>query len=540
VKVKKADASALRGDFQTPPALAKRVAALLLRQQADGRGVFRSVLEPTCGTGTLLLAALEALPGAVRGRGLEISAEHLEVASARCWPVPVDLLQGDVFASDFVRLTADLPGPVLVLGNPPWVTSSAIGLWQGGDREEAGPGPLWGGDAPGAVPDSFRPRRENTAALSGVSARTGGGNFDVSEAVTLKVLRRLSASGHGAALLLKRSVAVRTLAHAERERLAVRDFAWYEVDVRREMGVSVAAGLLCFRGCRPGERSYDLTVYPDLEAVTGVVSRLHGGHLVEHADLFASTQRYARTTPGATGWRSGLKHDVAPVLELHLAGGRVTTPAGEVLDLEPDRLYPLLKSTDLAAGRVTPRRMTLVTQSAPGEQTDWMRLALPRTWAYLTRHEAAFAARKSAVYRGQPRFALFGVGPYAFLPYKVAVSGLHKRLRFTLISPVDGRAVMVDDTCAALGFQERVPAVICWAALHLPAAHAFFAARTDWRQKRPVTIELLERFSLPAFVGFHLTEVQANAQAAGVSATEFARWWAEVSAPPRQPPLWEH
>ena len=34
--------------------------------------------------------------------------------------------------------------------------------------------------------------------------------------------------------------------------------------------------------------------------------------------------------------------------------------------------------------------------------------------------------RKSSIYRGQPPFAMFGIGPYSFAPWKVAIGALQQ------------------------------------------------------------------------------------------------------------------
>ncbi len=60
------------GDFQTPIELARAVCFLLL-----GRGVRpTSILEPTCGLGTFLVAALEVFPSIRRAVGVEINRDY--------------------------------------------------------------------------------------------------------------------------------------------------------------------------------------------------------------------------------------------------------------------------------------------------------------------------------------------------------------------------------------------------------------------------------------------------------------------------------
>ena len=53
-------------------------------------------------------------------------------------------------------------------------------------------------------------------------------------------------------------------------------------------------------------------------------------------------------------------------------------------------------------------------------------MSAPRLWSYLQAHAGSFTNRKSSIYRGQPPFALFGIGPYSFAPFKVAIGGLQQ------------------------------------------------------------------------------------------------------------------
>jgi hypothetical protein len=78
----------------------------------------------------------------------------------------------------------------------------------------------------------------------------------------------------------------------------------------------------------------------------------------------------------------------------------------------------------------------------------------PKTYQYLTQHQANFDARKSSIYNNKPLFSIFGIGDYSFKPFKVAISGLYKTFHFTLILPQDNKPVMLDDTCYLIGFDK--------------------------------------------------------------------------------------
>lgn len=110
------------GDFQTPKTLAASVV-----QALAGRGVGpASIVEPTCGTGAFLEASLEQFSMIRRAVGLEINPEYFRIASERIvklhHPAMVDVRQADFFRYDWKKVFQDLPEPILVVGNPPWVT----------------------------------------------------------------------------------------------------------------------------------------------------------------------------------------------------------------------------------------------------------------------------------------------------------------------------------------------------------------------------------------------------------------------------------
>src|SRR4029079_1509745 len=100
------------------------------------------------------------------------------------------------------------------------------------------------------------------------------------------------------------------------------------------------------------------------------------------------------------------------------------------------------------------------------------------------------------------RFAVFGLGEYSFAPWKVAISGLHKRAAFTLGGPDDqGRPMLLDDTCYFLGFPDESSAVAaCWL-LRSERAQAVIQALAFWDAKRPITKQLLDHLDLRALAG---------------------------------------
>ena len=157
--------------------------------------------------------------------------------------------------------------------------------------------------------------------------------------------------------------------------------------------------------------------------------------------------------------------------------------------------FPLLKSSDLA-NQATPARAVIVPQRKIGEETAHLAREAPMLWRYLLSHRALFSARKSTIYKAQPDFAIFGVGPYSFAPWKVAISGLYKRLQFALVGPCGGKPTLLDDTCYFLPFEREADARRAMHALASDDARAFFEARVFWDAKRPITKAVLQQLDL--------------------------------------------
>ncbi|MBI4567213.1 MAG: SAM-dependent DNA methyltransferase [Planctomycetes bacterium] len=460
------------GDWQTPLLLARQ-AVRVLKEFSPSPG---TIVEPTCGRGSFLLAAHEEFPG-VPLFGFDINPEHV-AECRRLLPDPlVEISVEDFFHADWRRRFESLAQPVLVIGNLPWVTNAAIGQLGGGNL----------------------PEKSNAEALRGMDARTGKSNFDVSEWMLRRLLTALHASRGALGILCKMSVVRRVLSSFASElgegRVEVR-----RIDAHEAFGASVDAALFLARASEsrpaPGQTAL-VPVFASLSA-SRCESEIafEGGRLINNLPAFHATRRFDGFC--LPEWRSGVKHDCGSVMEFRRVDGALVGADGARLTIEPEYVYPLLKSSDLANGRLRPHRAMLVTQRRLGEDTSRLQAAAPLTWKYLTDHRGRLAARGSSIYRGQPEFAVFGVGDYSFAPWKVAVSGLHKRLAFQVVGPEAGRPVVFDDTCYFLPFSTREDAENAVQALRSEPARDFLHARIFWDSKRPITKEVLQSLDLRA------------------------------------------
>jgi len=445
------------GDWQTPRALADQVVRTLARVTPPPA----SILEPTCGTGTLLAAAAAVHPSATL-RGHDLDPDYLKIAAAR---LPrASLHVSDFFTTDWPAVLRALKPPLLLLGNLPWVTSAGLGK----------------------LGATNHPTKDNASTgLRGLDARTGRSNFDISEWMLQQLLKSLGDTPTTVAFLCKTAVAHKLIRHCAEQSTPVTPLGLWSIDAAEHFGASVDAVL--FACTLHHAAPHQLwPVYPDLAATTPTTHlSVIDGHLIHDLAAHQRTRTLAGTCTPA--WRSGVKHDCAEIFERPL----------DECQLEPSHLYPLLKSSDLAHGRA-PRRRLLVPQRRLGDDTRSLKTTAPNTWALLEQHAPRLAARKSSIYRNQPAFAVFGVGDYTFAPYKVAISGLYKLLNFVLVGPVAGRPVVFDDTCYFLPFADEAAARDAWTALRSPLARDFLTSRIFWAAKRPISAALLNSLDLAA------------------------------------------
>jgi hypothetical protein len=169
---------------------------------------------------------------------------------------------------------------------------------------------------------------------------------------------------------------------------------------------------------------------------------------------------------------------------------------GETVALEDTILFPMLKSSHIGNGRIHCQMAMVVTQQRVGEDTTYIRTKAPKTWDYLKRHAAFLDRRESIIYKNKPVFSIFGVGPYSFTPWKIAISGFYKKLHFVKIGPISGRPVVFDDTVYFLPCWSEEEACFIEALLRTEAAQDFFHSMIHWEDKRPITADILKRLSI--------------------------------------------
>ncbi len=456
------------GDFQTPPQLAGEVAALVARIGISPR----AVLEPTCGKGAFIHAAATAFPEARAIFGVDINSDYVKAARSATVDQRVRVFEGNFFNLDWSTLLSQSNGPWLILGNPPWVTSSELSR----------------------LSSANLPRKENFQGLSGVEAITGKSNFDISEWMLLRYLDWLQEREMQIAVLCKVTVARKILASAWTKGIDLEESRIYSIDANEHFGVAVDACLfIVTRGS--GTFSQTCSIFKSLDArepsstLSFVDKKLVGNQ---------SDFRRGRHLLGVDcnyQWRSGIKHDCAKVMELRVSDGVLVNGFGAIVDVEGDFLYPMLKSSDVATATRKPRRM-IVPQRFPGEDISQITSIAPKTWEYLVKHRDLLGNRGSSIYKNKGEFAIFGVGPYTFAPWKVAISGLYKNLNFTTVGPIDGRPVVFDDTVYFVPCYSDVVAIILTSLLSSVIMSNLLGSMVHREAKRPITVEILKQINL--------------------------------------------
>jgi methylase of polypeptide subunit release factors len=464
------------GDFQTPDELAWEVVKTLKLNHKISPKV---IIEPSCGKGSFVRAALnEFINSSVIG--LDINEKYVEAANLSISEYlnsdNATIYQSDFFNTDWKSLISHLSGDILIIGNPPWVTSSELSI----------------------LNSQNLPLKSNFQNRRGIEAITGSGNFDISEWMFLQYIEWLSNREGTIAILCKYSVARKVIRQAKKKTGSRFSGCIYLIDAKAYFGASVEA-CLCILSTNINN-NMDYEVYKDLKSEKA-------SYLIGERDglIVRDTVKYEKWRHLAGQdlkylWRSGIKHDCSKVMELErIQDALFQNGFGNKYNLEENYLYPLLKSSDIGNGRTLDcRKFVLITQKSVGEDTSIIQNRAPKTWQYLLKHEEYLKNRKSCIYKNKPPYSIFGVGSYSFKDWKIAISGLYKRLSFYLVKPLDGKSVMFDDTVNFLSFETEEEAKFIFSLVTSNPSLELLDSMIFWDEKRPITIDILKRLSLEA------------------------------------------
>ncbi len=456
------------GDFQTPRELAFEICLLLSRLNMQPR----TVVEPTCGLGNLVQAARKIFFSS-QIYGFEISSKYAESAEDKfSGDANIFISQADFFQKDWTSFIENLPKPILILGNPPWVTNSQLGVLESDNL----------------------PRKKNFQNFSGFDAMTGKSNFDISEWMLLHLLKILDRQDASLAMICKTSVARKVLKYAWKNKIHLKNAAIYRIKTDKFFNASVDSCLL-FCEFSTSQQITTANIFDNLtDEIPARKFGFKNNELIASIDLY---EKWKYLNGGSKiKWRSGIKHDCSKVMELIKENGKYKNNLGEVFELEDDYVFPMLKSSDLANGNLTPRRWMLVTQKEVKSDTSNIAEIAPKTWKYLISHGEFLDRRGSSIYKKRARFAMFGIGDYSFAPWKVAISGFYKKLEFNVIGSYENKPIVLDDTCYFIPFETEIEAEKVCKLLNSKAGREFFESFIFWDAKRPITVDILQKLDI--------------------------------------------
>ncbi len=457
------------GDFQTPESLAEQ-AVSLIKESFPYPSV---IVEPTCGTGSFIKAALSFFNGNVKYYGFDINksyTDHLRQTGItdRCFIEPVDF-----FEKDWEQFFSGLEHEkILIIGNPPWVTNSALSV----------------------LNSSNIPAKSNFQNQKGFAAKTGKANFDIAEWILIKIIEGLKNKNACVAMLCKRATARKVLKYLWENDVKIHKSSLHLIDAKKYFNASVEACLFITHLGKTATAK-DAVVYSGLDFNNKIsVLGTYATELIANIDDYKKYQ-YIEGTEHYK-WRSGIKHDASKIMELSHEKKCFINGFGKEVRIEEEYIYPLLKSSDLGNGRPNPRKHVILTQKKTGDDTSYIEQNAPKLWAYLEEYADILDKRKSIIYKKRPRFSIFGIGDYSFSPWKVAISGLYKSLKFSVIGNNFNKAIMLDDTCYFISCYSENEAYFLEKLLNSEICRRFLKSLIFFDAKRPVTMDILRRVDL--------------------------------------------
>jgi methylase of polypeptide subunit release factors len=453
------------GDYQTPAWFADKVCQYL----ADNLELNPStIIEPTCGLGSFIQSCLTHFPQA-EIKAIEINPEYISKAKTDINSPKVTFYTSDFFKFDFAKLRnrKSINKQTLIVGNPPWVTNSALS----------------------ALGSNNTPEKSNIKKLKGLDAITGSANFDICEYMLLSLVNVFAHTNTTIAMLCKTSVARNVFQELKRKDIPLEFAKLLTFNGKDVFNIAADCGLLVIQ----------LSV-EDKHVDTCDVYELNSPDVVMHSFGFKQGNFFAKIdeqAPDFSGksclqWRQGVKHDCSKVMELKRTNGGLFNGLHEQIDIEPDYVYPLVKSSSVKQYIIdSSDKYVIVTQHKIGDDTKVIKRSAPKTWEYLTGHQEAFTKRKSVIYKKAPIFGMFGIGDYSFSKYKVGISGFYKNPRFALISA--DKPIMMDDTCYFLSFNGFEQAYVMMLLLNSDPVQQFIKSISFIDSKRPYTKKVLDR-----------------------------------------------
>ncbi|WP_135830689.1 N-6 DNA methylase [Halorussus halobius] len=531
------------GEYNTPRGVAE-----LAVEQLDVGAPTETFLDPGCGSGVFLAAAIDRKREALAGErapadvvdavtesvlGIDLNPVTVEsaklgyvlalgpeLAAADAPEVEVPVFLGDALAltredplavDEFgtERARADQSGTFAVdhlVGNPPWTT--------------------WA-DLTDRLKDAWRDTYVESLDLfphGGAAARLGHGNDDVSVQFALVCVRRYLRAGGDAAFVLKRDAMkgpAGTLLRSQRvgdRSVAVRSVQDF-TDLR-PFGDQVDAGAAVYalsadddpefpiratawtRESGSGARETDAPAFSSADAMRASLARAETSLVPVEPDDPTSAWVRRDAERRALGdchheIRHGLKDDAKDVFSVE---------AGDLAALDADLVYPYLRSKHVVKYGLFGHDRHLVPMARAGEDNeDELRSRYPDTYDYLARHRDRLEARGSSWLDRGPFYSLFGLGEYTWADYKVVWCRLGFKPHFAVVSTVADpelgeRPVVPGDHCMFVACEDEHEAHFLTALLN-SAPYQTCLRDLASEGKASLSKSVVSKLALPAYRG---------------------------------------
>ncbi|TAL69505.1 MAG: hypothetical protein EPN82_06635 [Bacteroidetes bacterium] len=463
------------GDFQTPENLTERI-CIYIKEQGIKPEI---IIEPTSGIGNFIISTLKYFNNIECIYGIEMNKEYAYYSKFRIISMiengkinnktKIKIYNSNIFDFDFSKIKIEEDKTILILGNPPWVTNTTLST----------------------LNSKNLPAKTNFKNHNGIEAITGKGNFDISEFITLMIIRYFQNRKAYFTFIVKNSVVKNIVFDQKKNNYKIADIRKINIDAQKEFNVSVDA---CIMYCEFNRKSEliakELSFYNKLKPFQFGWYKNNFVSNIKNYSNYVSFEGKCQFE-----WRSGIKHDCSKILELRLEDGYFINGLDEKFKIENNLVYSYLKGSSLKEKHINDSSLyTIITQKKVSEDTEYIKNDFPQTYKYLIEHENYFNKRKSSIYRNKPKFSIFGIGDYSFKPYKVAVAGLYKECLVSLILPdTNGKPIMPDDTCYFLGFDNLENALIVFSLMNDENIINFIESITFNDIKRKFTKDVLMR-----------------------------------------------
>jgi hypothetical protein len=441
------------------------------------------IIEPTAGIGNFILECIEHFPTIQEVYGIEINLQNkllfflnllLRKTTHTQLNLPkISFFLADIFRFDFTALNIPQEKKLLIIGNPPWITVSQLSQLNATNL----------------------PIKSSQKGLTGIESLTGKSNFDISETIITKMIDAFGQHSGKIVFLCKNSVIKNLIKKMPREKYPLTDIKAYSFNTRKIFGKATNASLLVAT-IAPRKNNGSCTVSTIKKPMTHLhtfgwidskfVANIEHYRFISHLDGQSSFE-----------WRQGVKHDCSKVLILTNTSKGYINKRKQPVHIEEALIYPFAKGSQLRTFELfQTKQRIIITQKQLNENTIFIKDKYPLTWQYLQENKKYFTKRKSSIYHNKYSFSIFGIGDYAFKPYKVAIAGFYKQPQFSLLTPINNKPIMTDDTSYFLGFNDEKKAAIICALLNSLSAKQFFKAIVFTDTKRPFTKEVLMRLAI--------------------------------------------